>query len=58
MAIGQLLDYARFVSPEPSKVVLLPSEPRTDLLNLCSADGVRVAWPQDGGFSAPTEVDG
>ena len=56
MAIGQLVDYARFVSPEPSKVVLLPSEPRADLLDLCSTAGIRVTWPEGDGFRAVKEV--
>ncbi len=44
MAIGQLLDYARFVEPAPQLAVLLPSQPREDLQELLVAVGVRLIW--------------
>jgi hypothetical protein len=47
MAIGQLLDYARFVEPRPRLAALLPSKPRADLLELLASAGVEVVW-QDG----------
>jgi hypothetical protein len=47
MAIGQLLDYARFVQPRPRIAVLLPTRPRNDLLELLASAGVEVVW-QDG----------
>jgi hypothetical protein len=34
MALGQLLDYGRFVPKEVRRAVLLPSEPRRDVLAL------------------------
>jgi hypothetical protein len=58
MAVGQLLDYSRFVSPRPRLVVLLPTEPRSDLLDFLSSAGVRAVWRdagafQDGGSDEP-----
>jgi hypothetical protein len=51
MAIGQLADYARFVDPPPSKVILVPEAPRPDLLQLAASQGIEVTWPnQDGEF--------
>jgi hypothetical protein len=47
MAIGQLLDYARFVEPRPRLAALFPSKPRADLLELLASAGVEVVW-QDG----------
>lgn len=47
MAIGQLLDYARFVQPRPRIAILLPSRPRNDLLELLASAGVDAVW-QDG----------
>jgi hypothetical protein len=44
MAIGQLLDYSRFVEPKPRLAVLLPSVPRSDLLELLRNVGVDVVW--------------
>lgn len=34
MAIGQLLDYGRFILPKPRLAVLLPSKPSVDILKL------------------------
>lgn len=44
MAVGQLLDYSRFVAPAPRLAVLLPSEPREDLRELLRSAGVDVVW--------------
>jgi hypothetical protein len=44
MAIGQLLDYSRFVQPSPRLAVLLPSAPRPDLRELLQGVGVDVVW--------------
>jgi hypothetical protein len=44
MAIGQLADYARFLSGEPARAILLPTKPRKDLLRLAAAADVRVIW--------------
>ncbi|MFE9372008.1 restriction endonuclease [Streptomyces sp. NPDC006711] len=48
MAIGQLFDYRRFVTPTPDIALLLPSQPRPDLLKLCHAAEVaaQVIWPE------------
>jgi hypothetical protein len=43
-AVGQLLDYGRFVNAA-SRVVLVPTEPRADLLSYLLAVGVRVVYP-------------
>jgi hypothetical protein len=52
MAIGQLADYARLVEPAPQKAILLPEEPRADLLALAASEGIEVVWPDDdGGFA-------
>jgi hypothetical protein len=44
MAVGQLLDYSRFVQPAPRLAVLLPSEPREDLRELLKSAGVEIVW--------------
>ncbi len=50
MAIGQLMDYKRFVSPEPHLVVLLPSRPRDDLHALLTDVGVDLIWKDGSSF--------
>ncbi|MET9363174.1 restriction endonuclease [Streptomyces sp. NPDC006632] len=47
MAIGQLFDYRRHLSPRPEIALLLPAKPRPDLLRLCHAAEVaaQVIWP-------------
>ncbi|MFI0817371.1 restriction endonuclease [Streptomyces sp. NPDC021098] len=45
MAIGQLYDYRRYISPQPSLAVLLPTRPRQDLIDLCNMSGAAVIWP-------------
>jgi hypothetical protein len=44
MAIGQLLDYSRFVDSSPRMAVLLPSEPRHDLRLLLESADVEIVW--------------
>jgi hypothetical protein len=44
MAIGQLLDYSRFVEPSPRLAVLLPSQPRSDLCELLHSAGIGIVW--------------
>src|SRR4051794_34432431 len=39
MAIGQLADYSRLVSPSPARVILVPTEPRSDLIALAKSQG-------------------
>lgn len=47
LAIGQLLDYRRFIDPSPRLNVLLPARPRRDLLDLCATVNVTVIWKSD-----------
>lgn len=49
MAIGQLADYSRFVD-HTIRAILLPSEPREDLLALAKAQDCAVIWPEGKGF--------
>jgi len=44
MAVGQLLDYGRFVGAK-CRTVLVPSRPRADLLSYLAAAGVQVVYP-------------
>jgi hypothetical protein len=44
MAIGQLLDYRRFLDPPPRLALLVPSRPRSDLLELLDSAGVGSVW--------------
>ena len=44
-AVGQLLDYGRFVEAK-SRTVLVPSRPRPDLLAYLAAVGVSVVYPE------------
>lgn len=43
-AVGQLLDYGRFV-PDASRTILVPSRPRQDLLDYVSSVNVGVVFP-------------
>jgi hypothetical protein len=47
MALGQLADYRRFISPTPMCAILLPQPPRPDLAALLKAENVVAIW-QDG----------
>jgi hypothetical protein len=49
MAIGQLADYARLTASEPKRVMLLPEQPRPDLLRLIASQGIEARWPAEGG---------
>jgi hypothetical protein len=49
MALGQLLDYKRFVE-RPDCPLLLPEKPRPDLVDLVSKAGVAMYWPEGEGF--------
>jgi hypothetical protein len=46
LALGQLLDYRRFITPTPRMVLLLPMQPRPDLLELLQAHEVAVVWEE------------
>ncbi len=50
MAIGQLLDYRRFVDEPVRLSVLLPEQPRPDLMALLESVDVEAQWPTDLGF--------
>lgn len=50
MAIGQLVDYKRFVPSETTLAVLVPEQPRADLLALLESADVRAVWPDGDGF--------
>jgi hypothetical protein len=50
-AIGQLMDYRRFVQPSPRLAVLLPSRPRDDLLDLLTSVDVGIVWRDGDHFS-------
>ena len=47
MAIGQLADYSRLV-PHPSRAVLVPSKPGTDLLALLVGNDIACIWEVSG----------
>jgi hypothetical protein len=49
MALGQLLDYRRFV-PHARCAVLLPEQPRADLVALIRSAGVGLYWLDGKGF--------
>ncbi|WP_432105745.1 restriction endonuclease [Streptomyces sp. bgisy091] len=51
MAIGQLADYSRFVD-HTICAILLPSEPREDLLALAKTQDCAVIWPEGKGFTS------
>ncbi len=44
MAVGQLLDYRRFIEPAPRLAVLLATVPRQDLQEYLQSAGVELAW--------------
>jgi hypothetical protein len=55
MAIGQLLDYKRFIDPAPKNLaVLVPEEPRQDLCDLLASQGIDHIFPTDSGFKDST----
>ncbi|MFG2410938.1 restriction endonuclease [Streptomyces goshikiensis] len=51
MAIGQLADYGRFVGPTTC-AILLPSEPRKDLIDLATSQQCVVLWPAGKSFES------
>lgn len=56
-ALGQVLDYRRFVDDATKCRVLLPEEPTPDLASLLLAYGVGVVWPDSGGTFNLLEPD-
>ena len=51
MAIGQLADYSRFITPAPSLAILLPDRPRPDLEQLLKSQGIDAVWAHESGFA-------
>jgi hypothetical protein len=49
MAVGQLLDYKRFVQTPHHLAVLLPEIPRSDLLDLLRSNSINVIAAREGG---------
>jgi hypothetical protein len=50
-AIGQLLDYRRYLATRPALAILLPRELDRDLTELPSEAGIAVIWSSDDGFT-------
>lgn len=50
MALGQLIDYNRFVRAK-NRAVLVPSKPRPDLVELVEAAGHLIIWPEGNGYA-------
>jgi hypothetical protein len=51
MAVGQLLDYERFVSPRPRRrAVLVPKRPTDDLVALLDSLDIGLIWQSGKGF--------
>jgi hypothetical protein len=57
MAIGQLMDYRRFVEPPPRLAVLVPSQPREDLQSLLTDVGVNLIWRDGENFVTASASD-
>lgn len=55
LAIGQLLDYRRWIRPTPAVAVLVPTEPPADMLDLLSDLGFGAIWPSGAGFRLQPE---
>ncbi|MCL3992947.1 restriction endonuclease [Streptomyces lavenduligriseus] len=49
MALGQLIDYNRFVGAK-HQAILVPSKPRPDLIELVRAAGQVIIWPEGNGY--------
>ena len=50
MALGQLLDYRRFVK-QARCAILVPSRPRPDIIELVKSASVELYWPENAGFN-------
>lgn len=64
MALGQILDYSRYVRTEdhpepPKRVILLPAKPDLDMFDLCKTYGVEIVYRSENGSfigeSVPTD---
>lgn len=49
LALGQILDYERFIRPK-LRTLLVPERPAQEMVDLFSTLAIRVAWPHDDGF--------
>ncbi|SDK67337.1 hypothetical protein [Streptomyces indicus] len=49
-AIGQLFDYQRYISPRPALGLLLPDQPREDMIDLCAALNITSIWAEGDSF--------
>ena len=49
-AVGQLIDYRRYLTPRPRLAILLPDEPAADLAGLPTEAGVAAIWASADGF--------
>ena len=52
LALGQLLDYRRLVTPGPRLVLLVPMRPRSDLLDLLHEHAITTVWEERPGVFA------
>jgi len=50
-AVGQLVDYRRYLSPRPRLAILLPVRPSDDLFELPNDVGIAIIWAAGHGFS-------
>jgi hypothetical protein len=50
MALGQLIDYGRFIGEVEGMAVLIPKKPEDDLLELALAGNAFCVWPSGKGF--------
>ncbi|MCF8570463.1 hypothetical protein L5G32_09310 [Gordonia sp. HY002] len=56
-ALGQILDYQRYVSPAAS-ALLVPESPSREMLDLFRSNSIDVIWPQEGAFSTASIAGG
>ncbi|MGK5532886.1 restriction endonuclease [Streptomyces sp. URMC 129] len=52
MAVGQLYDYRRHIPADPRLAVLVPEQPRSDLIDLCAAANIATMWPSGATFES------
>ena len=57
MAIGQLTDYSRFVDGDVKRSILVPEQPRDDLMALARTAGVDVVWATGEGWGNSGRLD-
>ena len=57
MAIGQLVDYARFIVPPPALGVLVPVRPSQDRLALLAVVGIAADWEEGDAFADSASGD-